>query len=167
MSLTKTKLKETNKMVKTTDKKQELQKFLKELLTLMDVDARVDASDGEDGAIKLSISSEDSALLIGYHGKTIGALGTILGVISYERYGEKVPVLIDVDGWRERREETVIGIAHQAAEHVKATGESAPIHNLTPYERRVVHMALAEDPDVITESEGEGRDRYLVVKPKS
>ena len=89
-----------------------------------------------------------------------------MGVISYEKFGEKVPVLVDVDGWRERREETVTQIALSAAARVNQTGEEVPIYNLSPFERRVAHMALSEDPGVTTESEGEGRDRHLVVKPK-
>ena len=154
-------------MAKATNKKEELKNLLEDLTKLMDVTGSVDVTDGDDGAIRLSISSDDSALLIGYHGKTIGALGTIMGVISYEKFGEKVPVLVDVDGWRERREETVVDIARSTARRVSETGEPAPIYNLTPYERRVVHMALADDESVVTESEGEGRDRHLVVKPKS
>lgn len=150
-----------------TDRKTELKKLLEELLSLMSVEGLVDATgDGQD-AIKLSISSQESALLIGYHGRTISALGTIMGVISYEKFGEKVPVLVDVDGWRERREETVTQIALATAARVKESGEATPIYNLTPFERRVVHMALSDDESVTTESEGEGRDRHLVVKPKS
>ncbi|MBI3290106.1 KH domain-containing protein [Candidatus Microgenomates bacterium] len=174
--------KETKKQsptaVKAVDKKEELKNLLEELMKLMNVSGTVDATEGEDGprdgeasAVSLTIKSEDSALLIGYHGKTIGALQTILGVVAYEKWGrvnvgEKVPVLVDVDGWRQRREETVVSIAKSTAERVKTTGEPAPIYNLSPFERRVAHMALAEDPDVVTESEGEGKDRHLVVKPK-
>ncbi len=167
MSLTKIKTKEKNDMVKKVDKKDEFKKVLEGTLKLMNVEASVEATDGEDGAVELSIKSEDSALLIGYHGKTISALGTIMGVISYEKFGEKVPVLVDVDGWRSRREETVTQIALSTAARVKETGEAAPIYNLSPFERRVAHMALSEDEGVITESEGEGRDRHLVVKPKN
>lgn len=159
------------KKVNKKSKKDEFKKLLEEMLALMSVEATVEAAEGEEGAIALSIKSEDSALLIGYHGKTIAALGTIMGVISYEKWGrmndgEKVPVLVDVDGWRERREETVAGIAFSTAARVKETGEAVPIYNLSPFERRVAHMALSEDPDITTESEGEGRDRHLVVKPK-
>lgn len=155
------------KMAKKVNKQEELKILLENLLKGMGVVASVDAATGDEGVIKLSIKSENSALLIGYHGKTIAALQTLLGVISYEKFGEKVPVLVDVDGWRERREETVTQIALSTAARVKETGQPAPIYNLTPYERRVVHMALADDESVTTESEGEGRDRHLMVKLKS
>lgn len=149
------------------NKQEELKSLLENLLKGMNVVASVDAVTTDDGTIRLSIKSEDSALLIGYHGHTIGALQTILGVISYEKFGEKVPVVVDVDGWRERREETVTKLAQGIAQRVKEVKTPLPIYNLTPYERRVVHMALADDESVTTESEGEGRDRHLVVKPKS
>lgn len=154
-------------MAKVINKQEELNTLLENLLKGMNVVASVDATTGDDGTIRLYIKSEESALLIGYHGHTIGALQTILGVISYEKFGEKVPIVVDVDSWRERREEAVTRLAEQIAQRVKETNAALPIYNLTPYERRVVHMALADDGNVTTESEGEGRDRHLIVKLKS
>lgn len=153
--------------VKVQDKPSQLKEILLEVLTLLGVSGEVEAKLKEDETIALSISTENPALLIGYHGKTASALQTVLGVMAYKKFGERIRILIDVDGWRKRRDEVVAQLASSAAQRAKETNTPQPIFNLTPYERRIVHMALAEDSEIVTESEGEGRERHIVVKPKS
>lgn len=150
-----------------TQKADQLKGILEELLVLLGVSGKVEAGVADDGTAHLSISSDTPALLIGYHGKTLGALQTILNVIAYQKFKNTAKILIDVDGWRQRREETVTRLALWAAARAKETGTPQPIYNLTPYERRIVHIALSQDKDVKTESEGEGRERYIIVKLKS
>jgi len=71
-----------------------------------------------------------------------------------------------VGDWRERQEEQLVKMASEVAERAKQTGEPQPLYNLTPAQRRVVHLELEKDSEVTTESTGEGNERYLVVKPK-
>lgn len=145
------------------EKTEEVLKAAQSIIELLGVQASVQAS-VQDETIELSISTEYPALLIGYHGKNLSALQTVLGVIAYRLGGGKV--LVDVDGWRERRDETVMQLASSAAQRAKDTKFPQPIYNLTSYERRIVHMALDQDPDIETESEGEGYERHLVVRVK-
>jgi spoIIIJ-associated protein len=74
---------------------------------------------------------------------------------------------VNVGDWRERQEEQLTKLAKEVAERAKQTGQVQPLYNLTPSQRRVVHLVLSEDPDIETESTGEGPERYLMVKPKN
>ncbi|MBI4059076.1 KH domain-containing protein [Candidatus Microgenomates bacterium] len=144
-----------------------IQETLEKLIKLADVPAEVTGEELADGAMAFALSTENPALLIGYHGKTIAALQTLLNVIAYKKLGTTGKILVDVDGWRERREEALVSLAQNAARRARETNIPQPIYNLSPYERRVVHMALAEEVGVESESEGEGRDRHINVKVKS
>ena len=72
----------------------------------------------------------------------------------------------NVGDWREKQEEHLRILAKEAAERAKETGNPQPIYNLTPSQRRIVHMELTNDKEVVTESTGEGDERYLVISPK-
>ena len=152
--------------MKETKKADELKRVLEEILRLVDAQGNVEAKTSKEGMVNLSISTETPALLIGYHGRTLAALQTILKVIAYKKYGQNNMLLLDVDGWRERREETIQQLIKNAAQRAKDTGIPQPIYDLTPYERRIAHITLAEDSSMETESEGEGRDRDIVVGAK-
>jgi spoIIIJ-associated protein len=82
-----------------------------------------------------------------------------------QQTGEWVRIVVDIGDWRQKHESHLASLAQAAAERAKATGEPQPLYNLTPSQRRVVHLALVGRDDVATESQGEGASRYLVVKP--
>lgn len=145
----------------------ETEKTAQELLSLMGLTGSMQASeDKANDAVLLQLETEDARVLIGHHGETISAFQMLLGQILRQRTGEWKRILVNVGDWRERREETLRNLARSAASRVKETGDAQPIYDLTPSERRIVHMELSDDSEVTTESEGEGRDRHLVVKPR-
>lgn len=144
---------------------EELEEVVQTLLSHVGVDGEVNGVKDEEGAIQLSVSTPTPALVIGYHGKTLDALSVVASAIAYKKLGEQVRVIVDVDEWRAKREEKLTSLAQNIASRVRTTGQEEPIYNLTPLERRVVHVALGEIDGVETESRGEGKDRYLVVKP--
>ena len=143
-------------------------KLTEELLQLMGVEAKVEAvDDQENDAIVLNVASEtETGLLIGRHGQTLIALQAAIGMMLKQQTGEWVRVIVNVGDWRQKEEEHLKELAIQAGERVRTTGEPQPIYNLTPSQRRIVHMVLSEDPELTTESTGEGEERYLVVKKK-
>lgn len=138
------------------------------LLTLMGTKAKARVyEDKENEAIRVDIETEDeTGLLIGRHGETLASIETALGMMIRQSAGEWVRIIVNVGDWRERQEDHLKEIAEQAMERAIQTGEPQPIYNLTPAQRRIVHLALSESKDVETESVGEGLERYLVVKPK-
>lgn len=139
-----------------------------ELLSLMGTKAQVKASeDKKNEAVRIDIETEEeTGLLIGRHGETIEAIQSVLGMMLKKKTGDWVRIIVDVGGWREKQEERLRDLATQTAERAKETGEGQPLYNLSPAQRRVIHLTLADNPDIETESAGEDEERYLMIKPK-
>lgn len=146
-----------------------LEKITKELLSLMAVNAKLEIyEDKENEVYVVDIKPDtETGLLIGRRGETISSLQSILGIIYGQKVGEWKRIIVNISDWRQKQEERLRGLAEQAAERVKVTGEPQAIYNLSPSERRTVHLTLSSDSEVTTESVGEGEDRYLLVKPKT
>jgi spoIIIJ-associated protein len=119
-----------------------------------------------DGRIQINITGGDSAVLIGKHGQTIDSLQYLVNVIINRHLEERVRISFDVEGYRERREDTLRQHALFLAKKVKESGQEAVLEPLRANERRIVHTALADDPDIYTYSEGTEPERYVVISPK-
>lgn len=119
-----------------------------------------------DDYIELDMVEGDSAILIGKHGQTINSLQYLLGIMVNKRIGNKIRLVIDAEGYRGRREDTLRKQAISLANKVKQTNEEAVLDPLSPSERRIIHVALANDPDVCTYSEGQDPVRRVVISPK-
>ncbi len=138
------------------------------LLSLMGVEAGASVSfDKENDAIKVDIVSEnETGLLIGRRGETLNSIQTVLGMMYRQETGEWKRIIVNIGDWREKQEDYLKSLATDAAERAKTTGEPQALYNLTPSQRRIIHLGLSEDTEVTTESVGEEPERYLVVKPK-
>ena len=145
-----------------------IEKMAEKLLELMGTKAKAAVSeDKENEAFVVNIETEEErGLLIGHHGETINAIQAALGMMVRQEEGEWKRIIVNVGDWRERQEEQLVKLASEVAERAKQTGEPQPLYNLTPAQRRVVHLELSKDAEVTSESTGEGSERYLVVKPK-
>ena len=128
--------------------------------------AKASVKSTADNQVVLEILSGEPATIIGKHGQTIDAIQYLVGVITNKRLPEKVRVVVDVEGYRSRREEALTNQALYLASKVKETGEEAVLEPLHANERRIIHTALADDTDVYTYSEGEEPDRHVVISPK-
>ena len=113
------------------------------------------------------IDGDDSGLLIGRRGETLRALQFLVGFIASRQLEERVNMFLDVAGYQERRNEALTNLAQKVAERVAATGNPITLEPMPPNERRVVHLALADNPRVSTVSTGFGDDRQVVVEPSS
>lgn len=140
----------------------------KKLLSLMGVSPVSVTADMTDEGVSAAIvvSDEESGLLIGYHGETLGALQYVLGQILNHGKETWTRVSVNINDYRGQREQQLRQMAINAADRALATGDEIEMPYLTPAERRVIHLALAERADVTTFSEGEERNRRLVVAPK-
>lgn len=142
--------------------KEEAQK----LLELLDLKATVSVS-SEDDIYRVEIDAgEENAFLIGKHGNTLAAFELILKMIIAQKNGEYKQLTIEVGNYRTEREEYLQGLVGRLKEEVEATGVEKPVRGLKSWERRYIHMLLKDDSGVYSESEGEGRDRVLVIKKK-
>jgi spoIIIJ-associated protein len=128
--------------------------------------AKASVKSTADNQVVLEILSGEPATIIGKHGQTIDAIQYLVGVITNKRLQERVRVVVDVEGYRSKREEALTDQARYFASQVKETGEEAVLEPLHANERRIIHSALADDPDVYTYSEGEEPDRHVVISPK-
>lgn len=147
-----------------------IKKVTLELLEKVGIEAEVEVAKekSEDGqeAFMVGINApKEAGLLIGAHGSTLHAIQSFVAMAVKQLTGDWVRVVVDIGDWREKHEEHLTSLAKAAAERAKQTGEAQPLYNLTPSQRRVVHMALSTEEGVVTESEGEGVSRYLVIKP--
>ncbi len=113
----------------------------------------------------LDVEGEDLGILIGRRGQTLMSLQYILNLILSKKSGRRVAYGVDVDGYRRRREEALVSLAKRTATRVRGTGRSVTLEPMPPNERRIVHMALADDPAVITVSIGEGEARKVAITP--
>ena len=143
-------------------------KIVEDLLDLMGTSSKVSVSeDKENDALMVEIDSEnETGLLIGSRGETLKSLQTIVGLIFKNQKGDWRRILVDVADWREKQEKRLQELAQATLSKVRETGETTPLYNLNPAERRIVHMALSNESDIETESRGEGEERHLVVKLK-
>jgi spoIIIJ-associated protein len=139
---------------------------LSKILTAMGLQSEVRPKGVEDGSIRLEVNGPDMGVVIGKHGSTINALQYLVGLITHKRVGERVRVVVDAEDYRSRRERTLQDLAQTFARRVKETGQEAVLDALQSYERRIIHTALVDDPDVYTYSEGEEPDRRVVISPR-
>lgn len=116
--------------------------------------------------IAIVINSDDPGLIIGHHGDTLDSIQLILSLMIAKSQGEFKRVSVEVGDYKKNRADYLKNLAVQTKEKVISEGREIFLPNLKPWERREVHMHLSEDPDVISESVGEGRERTLVIKPR-
>ncbi len=139
---------------------------LQDILKHFDVgDVTIDEYEGDEGELILDITGDDLAVLIGRHGKTLDALQFLVSAITVRTIGFRYPVVVDVEGYKGRQREKLESIAHNAANKAARQNRSVKLRPMTPYERRIVHIALRDDDRVDTASEGEGSARHVVVLP--
>ncbi len=153
---------------------QEAAKILQELLRRLDVKASVipstempaESSEDAEPTVTLDIEGEDLGILIGWHGQTLSALQHLLRIMLDTKTQEKLPVVVDVNGYKRRHYEAIRALAWRMAEQVRVKGTPFSLEPMSAFERRVVHLALADHPDVITESTGLGETRKVCILPK-
>jgi len=142
-----------------------VEEVLGEILGSLGIEANFKLEEKQE-AVFVSIETPTPGTLIGYHGRTLSALKRILSLIVYRRLGEWPKIILDVDGYRQKREEALKRMAFSAAQKVKFSGQQQELPPMSSEERRIVHLTLSGDSEVETESRGEGKERRVVIKPK-
>lgn len=138
---------------------------LNEILKLMGMEAEITTSlEGE--RVVADIKSENGAILIGKKGQTLNALQLIVNLIVNRDEKTRTKVIVDTENYRQRRENALVKMAGEVADEVKSKDRSRELEPMNPAERRVIHLALKDDRDVETTSQGEGNFRRVVVSPK-
>lgn len=155
------------------DVSESAQGVLMDLLVLMGMEgARVDvrraepAHDEEEPPLVLDVHGSDVEALIGHRGETTAALQHVTRLIIGREVTGRVNVVVDVDGFKARREQSLRRLAQRLAEQALRTGRTVVLEPMPPHERRYVHLALRDHPEVTTESIGEGDRRKVTIIPR-
>jgi len=147
---------------------------LEKLLELMDIPASVTLSeefsaqeeDGTASSVGLNIEGEDLGLLIGRRGQSLASLQHIVRLIVAHQLKVRLPIVLDVEGYKRRRCEGLRALARRLADQVKTRKMPFTMEPMSAFERRIIHLALADHPDVTTESTGVGETRKVVISPR-
>lgn len=138
--------------------------YLKGILALFgETGSSIDEYDGENGELILDVNGGDLAVLIGRHGRTLDALQMVLTSLLSSRIKFYYPVVVDIESYKSRRRHKLEDIARSSAARAKQRGGKVSLAPMNAYERRIIHLALRDDDEVVTHSEGEEPDRHVVI----
>ncbi len=139
--------------------------FLAGIFKEMKLDVTIDAKE-KNGYLVFDLKGKNLGILIGRRGDTLDSLQFLLNLVINEKNGAKVKGIIDIENYRAKREDTLIGLSHKLAAKARKTGQKVVLEPMNPQERRIIHMALQNDRRVTTYSEGEEPYRKVVIVPE-
>lgn len=156
-------------MTETSDREDLAEKaseFLLGVLERMGITADIDIKDDQDRTV-LDIQTADTELVIGRRGVVIDSLQHLVNKAVYkDRTGDRAkPPVVDAGGFRDKQVDRLRSIAQKMAEKALQTKQIVPLQPMTPHDRRIVHMAIAEIKGITSRSEGEGEDRHITIVP--
>ena len=132
---------------------------------LMGLDVVLDVQDEEE-ALRIEMQGDNQGILIGHRGETLDALQYLTSLNVNRGREEYLRVSLDTENYRAKREETLINLANRMAAKVQRSGRRMVLEPMNPYERRILHATLQDNPHVTTHSEGEEPNRRVVIAPK-
>ena len=140
--------------------------FLKEIARLTGANVNIEGK-VKDDEICFYISGDDARTFIGYKGETLEAVQTGVSHYINKDREERYRVVVDADFYRERRKKTLVALAKKLAKQAYNQHREIALEPMNSYERRIIHSALQDSDEATTRSDGEGKDRHIVVVPKS
>lgn len=146
-------------------KKEDLLKLAQDFFKFLDPEAKVELR--EDSENWLKVTSEDPGRLIGKMGETLNDIQYLIRLMAAQKSGEFMPVTVDVDQYKEKKEIELRELALAMAENVKSSGYAQEMRPMSAYERRIVHMVLKDFPGIKSDSIGEGLVRRIRMEPAS
>jgi spoIIIJ-associated protein len=142
-----------------------VEEVIAKLFALLEIEGTFSVEE-EGETINVLMETKDSGLVIGYHGEALESLQLILSLAIAKKLGAFHRVSIEVDGYKKSRVEYLEKLALQMKEKALEENREQVLESLRSWERRIVHVFLQEDDEVVSESAGKGRERVLVIKPK-
>ena len=162
---TKVRIKATVKEHPSAPDAQKAQEVLENILQRFGFETSIEVLEDDD-CVTLNIKGDGSGILIGRKGQTLDALQYVVNKIVHRSPHVTKQVVVDTEGYREKRKETLIDLAKRLSEQAKTREGPVSTSPLNPFERRIIHLAIQDDDDLTTQSTGEGIYRSVVISPK-
>ena len=154
----------TQELTSETGEEQKAVELVEKVLEFLEIEADASLSQKNERTV-ITLKTEDSSALIGYRGEVLDALQTLAGAMANKGKAEYKKVVVDCENYRDRREETLIKLAHRLEQKATEIRRDVILEPMSPFERRIIHTALAQSETVKTESSGKEPNRYVVIVP--
>jgi spoIIIJ-associated protein len=145
--------------------RKEAEQLIEKVFSLLEIEGTFALEENDDN-LDVMMETKDTGIVIGYHGEVLESLQLILSLAIAKKLGRFIRVSIEVDGYKKNRTEYLHNLAIQVKEKTLAENKEQVLSALKSWERRIIHLYLQNDEQVTSESEGEGKDRVLVIKPR-
>lgn len=149
----------------TAKERKDIEQLIEKVFSLLEIEGTFALEEQED-ILEVQMETKDTGIVIGYHGEVLESLQLILSLAIAKKLGRFVRVSIEVDGYKKNRTEYLHNLALQVKEKALSENKEQVLSSLKSWERRIIHLYLQNDEQVTSESEGEGKDRVLVIKPR-
>lgn len=153
------------KIALTDKERKDVEQLIEKLFSLLEIEGTFTLEEQED-ILEVMMETKDTGIVIGYHGEVLESLQLVLSLAIAKKLGRFVRVSIEVDGYKKNRTEYLHNLAMQVKEKALSDNKEQVLSSLKSWERRIIHLYLQNDEQVTSESEGEGKDRVLVIKPR-
>lgn len=152
--------------IKSVSQENDIKKVVEDILNKMRIDYQIDYVEEDDAYTRINIIGNDMGLLIGRKGETLDALQFVVSLIVNRNTETRSRIILDVENYRKKRDESLEELALSLSEKVKSTRRNVVMRPMNPQERRIVHTALQEDSQIVTFSTGEDPNRKVVISLK-
>ena len=149
----------------TAAERKSIEQLIEKLFSLLEIEGTFTLEE-QDDMLDVMMETQDTGIVIGYHGEVLESLQLILSLAIAKKLGRFVRVSIEVDGYKKNRTEYLHNLALQVKEKALSENKEQVLSSLKSWERRIIHLFLQNDEQVTSESEGEGKERVLVIKPR-
>ena len=146
------------------NKEEIIRSYLRKIYDCLDI--RIDVRVEEEDTVRVFVTGEGSSILIGRHGESLDGLQTIVNIYLTKETDEHKRLILDIEGYREKRETSLVAYAKKMAQKVMYSRRAIKLDPMNPYERRIVHFALQDNTKITSFSEGEEPNRRIVLALK-
>lgn len=142
-----------------------VEKVVEEMFAELEIDGTFTV-EANDEIVDIMMDTRDTGIVIGYHGEILESLQLVLSLAIAKKLDRFVRISVEVDGYKKNRTDYLEKLAMQVKEKALSENKEQVLMSLKSWERRIIHLFLQDDDQVMSESSGEGRDRVLLIKPK-
>lgn len=149
----------------TSQERKDIEQLIEKLFASLEIEGTFALEEGAD-TLEIMMETKDTGIVIGYHGEVLESLQLLLSLAIAKKLGRFIRVSIEVDGYKKNRTDYLHNLAVQVKEKALSENREQVLSSLKSWERRIIHLFLQNDEQVTSESQGEGKERVLVIKPR-